>query len=116
MRKQQVFEGLAGCFADVLINDETSEKRSIFCFCEKKAAEPKIQKIYFTEIGTPTPGKNKHKCSVLIEVPPEIQDDFPILIQALENYGVVFVITKMSYLYIYEISQGVLIYRQKVSK
>jgi clathrin heavy chain len=35
--------------------------------------------------------------------------------QAVEKYGVVFVITKMNYLYIYEISKAVLIYRQKLS-
>jgi hypothetical protein len=33
----------------------------------------------------------------------------------IEKYGLVFVITKMSYLYIYEISKGILIIRQKLS-
>ena len=48
-------------------------------------------------------------------MPPDVQGDFPVLMQAVEKYGVVFVITKMNYLYIYEISKAVLIYRQKLS-
>jgi clathrin heavy chain len=35
--------------------------------------------------------------------------------QAVEKYGVVFVITKFSYLYIYEIANSVLLYRQKLT-
>ena len=49
-------------------------------------------------------------------MPPDVQGDFPVLMQAVEKYGVVFVITKMNYLYIYEISKAVLIYRQKLSE
>ena len=68
------------------------------------------------EIGNPAPGQNKHRCSVDIQMPPDVQGDFPVLMQAVEKYGVVFVITKMNYLYIYEISKAVLIYRQKLSE
>jgi clathrin heavy chain len=35
--------------------------------------------------------------------------------QAVEKFGVVFVVTKFSYLYIYEISNAVLLYRQKLT-
>jgi len=68
------------------------------------------------EIGNPAPGQPKHRCSVDIQMPPDVQGDFPVLMQAVEKYGVVFVITKMNYLYIYEISKAVLIYRQKLSE
>ncbi len=112
----QILEGFAGCFADVQVNDVTGYKSSIFSFCEKKAAEPNVQKIHFMEIGNPAPGQNKHRCSVDIQMPPDVQGDFPVLMQAVEKYGVVFVITKMNYLYIYEISKAVLIYRQKLSE
>lgn len=35
--------------------------------------------------------------------------------QAVEKFGVVFVITKFGYIYIYEISTSVLIYRQRIT-
>lgn len=41
--------------------------------------------------------------------------DFPVLMQACEKYGVVFIITKMGYFYMYEISQGSLLFRQKLT-
>jgi len=67
------------------------------------------------EIGQPAPGDAKFKRTVDIQMPPDVQGDFPVLMQAVEKYGVVFVITKFSYLYIYEIQNAVLIYRQKLT-
>lgn len=48
-------------------------------------------------------------------MPPDVQGDFPVLMQAVEKYGVVFVITKFGYIYIYEIANSVLIYRQRIT-
>lgn len=48
-------------------------------------------------------------------MPPDVQGDFPVLMQAVEKYGVVFVITKFGYLYIYEIANAVLLYRQRIT-
>jgi len=41
--------------------------------------------------------------------------DFPVLIQDCPKYGVVFIITKMGFLYMYEISTAALLFRQKVT-
>lgn len=38
-----------------------------------------------------------------------------MLMQAVDKYGVVFVITKFGYIYMYEISQSVLLYRQRIT-
>lgn len=35
--------------------------------------------------------------------------------QAVEKYGVVFVITKFGYIYIYDIANAVMIYRQRIT-
>jgi clathrin heavy chain len=35
--------------------------------------------------------------------------------QAVDKYGIVFVITKFGYLYIYEISNSILLYRQRIT-
>lgn len=114
-RQQQILEGFAGAFADVPLSDVPGYKNNVFCFCEKKAAGPNVQKIHFMEIGNPAPGGQKFKRSVDITLPPDVQGDFPVLVQAVDKYGVVFVVTKFSYLYIYEISNSVLLYRQKLT-
>jgi clathrin heavy chain len=67
------------------------------------------------EIGNPAPNQQKFKKSVEIAMPPDVQGDFPVLMQAVEKYGVIFVVTKMGYFYIYEVSQSVLLYRQRVT-
>lgn len=113
-RQQQLIEGYAGCFADLPITENNLYKNSIFCFCEKKAAET-TQKIHFMEIGNPAPNSQKFKRSVDIQIPPDVTGDFPVLMQAVEKYGVVFVITKFGYIYIYEISNSVLIFRQRIT-
>lgn len=110
-----MLEAYAGCFADVPLSDAPGYKNSIFCFCEKKAAET-THKIHFMEIGNPAPGQTgKFKRTVEIQMPPDVQGDFPILMQAIEKYGVVFIITKFGYVYIYEIQNSVLLYRQRVT-
>lgn len=113
-RQQQLIEGYAGCFADLPVSENSTYKNNIFCFCEKKANET-TQKIHFMEIGNPAPGQNKLKKSIDIQIPPDVQGDFPVLMQAIEKYGVVFVITKFGYIYIYEISTSVLIYRHRIT-
>lgn len=65
------------------------------------------------EIGNPAPGQAKFKKSADIQIQQE--GDFPVLIQDCQKYGVVFLITKMGWLYMYEISSASLLYRQKVT-
>jgi clathrin heavy chain len=67
------------------------------------------------EIGNPAPGQQKFKRSVDISMPPDVQGDFPVLMQTVDKYGVVFVITKLGYLYMYEVSTAALLYRQRIT-
>lgn len=63
------------------------------------------------EIGQPAPGQQKFKKSVEIQFPADVQGDLPMIVHAVEKYGVLFVVTKMGYLYVYEMSEAVLIFR-----
>lgn len=65
------------------------------------------------EIGNPAPGAQKFKKSADIQI--QAEGDFPVLIQDVPKYGVVFVITKMGFFYMYEISSASLVYRQKIT-
>ena len=46
----------------------------------------------------------------------EINGDFPVLIQDCPKFGVIFIITKHGFLYMYEISTVSLIYKSKISE
>jgi len=41
--------------------------------------------------------------------------DFPVLMQDCPRFGVLFIITKMGYLFMYEVSTAALLSRQKVT-
>jgi len=67
------------------------------------------------EIGNPAPGNNKFKVMVDIAMAADAPGDFPILMQASPKYGLVFMITKMGYLFMFETYKGSLIYRQRIT-
>lgn len=48
-------------------------------------------------------------------MPPDVQGDFPVLMQTVDRYGVVFILTKMGFLYMYEISNSVLLFRTRAT-
>lgn len=112
-RLMQPLEGFAACFADIPVEDP-NYTNSILCFAEKKATE-NVSRIHFMEIGNPTPGGQKFKKQVDIAFEPG-QQDFPVLMQAINKYGLVFVITKLGFIYVYEISSANLIYRQRITE
>lgn len=113
--QHQTIEGFAACFADLPLSETNpSYKNSVFCFCEKKAAEG-INRLHIMEIGNPAPGNNKFKVSVDIQMPQDAPGDFPILMQASPKYGLVHMITKMGYFFMFETYKGSLIYRQRIT-
>lgn len=111
-RQQQILEGFAACFTDMPVTDATDYKNNIFCFCEKKAGD-NTQKLHIMEVGNPAPNQQKVKRSADIQM--QQAGDFPVLMQACPKYGVVFIITKMGFLYMYEVSTAALLFRQKVT-
>ena len=108
-------EGYAACFTEMPVTDgNNSYKNGLFCFCEKKAAE-QTQRIHITEIGNPAPGAAKFKINTELQMAPDAPGDFPILMQASPKYGLVFIITKFGYLYMFEASKAALVYRQRIT-
>lgn len=111
-RQQQILEGFAATFTDMPVTDQTDYKNSLFCFCEKKAGE-NTQKLHIMEIGNPAPGAQKIKRSADIQM--QQDGDFPVLMQDCPKFGILFIITKMGFLYMYEVSTAALLYRQKIT-
>mmetsp|Transcript_15628 Transcript_15628/g.21170 ORF Transcript_15628/g.21170 Transcript_15628/m.21170 type:complete len:228 (+) Transcript_15628:361-1044(+) len=108
-------EGYAACFADMPVTDVAGAGNTkLFCFCERKAAEP-THKIICTELGNPPAGQQKFKSMAEIQFAPDAPGDFPMFMQASNKYGLLFMITKAGYFYMYEVSRAALVYRQKVS-
>lgn len=47
--------------------------------------------------------------------PPEFADDFPVAMQISERYGLVYVITKLGLLFVYDLQTATAVYRNRIS-
>lgn len=97
-----------------LTEGNSSYKNSCFAFCEKKANES-VHRLHIMEIGNPAPNAQKFKINTEIAMAPDAIGDFPVLMQVAPKYGLIFVITKLGYLFMFETSRAALIYRQRVT-
>ena len=68
------------------------------------------------EVGNPSPGQPKLRVSAEIQMAPDAAGDFPVLMQFAPKYGIIFIITKFGYLFMYEASTAALIYRQRITE
>lgn len=112
--QQQPLEGFCGSFSEVCVNDNPEYKNSLFCFIEKKAGQPNST-LRIMEIGSPNGTDGKFKQSTQFAYAPEVANDFPVVVHTVENSGILFVITKFGYLFVYVMGSATLIYRQKIT-
>ena len=96
------------------VTENASYKNSLFCFARKDGNDPNY-KLFVMDVGAPAPGQQKHNISVEIAMAPDAQGDFPVLMQASPKYGVIFLMTKFGYFFMFEASTGALIYRQRIT-
>eukprot|EP00824_Muranothrix_gubernata_P013157 TRINITY_DN2754_c0_g1_i2.p1 TRINITY_DN2754_c0_g1~~TRINITY_DN2754_c0_g1_i2.p1 ORF type:complete len:1581 (-),score=427.08 TRINITY_DN2754_c0_g1_i2:505-4755(-) len=111
-KQQQIIEGFTPSFADA--NIDPTYKSSIVCFIGKKSSETQSF-VHINEIGVPKPGSNKLKIKKPISYSPDVAMDFPVIMQPSEKYGVIFMISKMGYLFIFEMATGETIFRNRIS-
>ena len=60
--------------------------------------------------GTPPLKKNAE-----LFFPPEFADDFPVAMQISAKYGLVYVITKLGLLFVYDLETATAVYRNRIS-
>ena len=83
------------------VGNNPSFKNSLFTFMEKKTGE-NVTRIHVMEIGTPNAGEGTFKRSAEVTFPPDVQGDFPVHIHPVPKYGVIFMLSKFGYLFVYE--------------
>jgi clathrin heavy chain len=103
----QNIEGFAPSMRNVKCIDENP--CSIFCFIDKKQNNPNY-KLLITDLS---PAK---RVKVAADVQMAAGNDFPVLMDILEKFGLIFLATNSGNLFIYEITKGILIFKCKVSE
>ncbi len=61
------------------------------------------------------PGTAPLKKQAELFFPPEFADDFPVAMQISDKYGLVYVITKLGLLFVYDLQTATAVYRNRIS-
>ena len=112
--QNQAVQAYISCFVNMQLVDPSYKTKAVV-FIERKHTETGM-KIHVMEIGKPKEGMTKFRKNGEFSTPPEAAADFPLAIQPSETNGVAFIITKMGYLYIFELSTCSLLFRNRVSE
>ncbi|KAA8492928.1 Clathrin heavy chain 1 [Porphyridium purpureum] len=116
-KMSQALEGHAATFASISLGGYDT---SVLAFASLPAAAGSSPVMHMIEVGTERKPENAprfDKKSIPLQFPPQCTaaGDFPIAMDASTKYAVVFMLTKMGFLYVYEISTGTCLYTRQVS-
>lgn len=103
-----------GAFGQIRIRND-QPPASLFAYTERNP-QTKENKLIITEISAPPAGQPKFKQSIPMQYPANADKDFPIVFEFDEKNGVVYIITRMGILFMYEVSVGAKILASKVSE
>lgn len=111
----QPLQGHAAGFATLKLPGR--EEAQVIVFHEKKADNPEPPKLFVREIGRdPSRGAPFGIQPAQIPIPPDAASDFPVSLAVDQKDEVAFMLTKMGYVYVFDIHSGKTIYRAKVTQ
>jgi clathrin heavy chain len=86
----------------------------VISFAQKTLVNGAVNsKLHVIELGQP--GQTSLKKSAELFFPPEFADDFPVSMQVGAKYGLVYVITKLGLLFVYDLESATAVYRTRIS-
>jgi clathrin heavy chain len=105
-----------GCGCGLTVQLPGREKPStVIAFAQKTlAAGALTSKLHVIELGAPA-GTPPVKRNAELFFPPEFADDFPVAMQISEKYGLIYVITKLGLLFVYDLETATAVYRNRIS-
>ncbi|CAL5424607.1 unnamed protein product [Camellia sinensis] len=114
-QRSQALEAHAASFASFKVAG--NEKPSVLiCFASKTSNAGQItSKLHVIELGA-QPGKpafSKKQADLFF--PPDFVDDFPVAMQISHMYSLIYVITKLGLLFVYDLETAAAIYRNRIS-
>ncbi|KAK7849835.1 clathrin heavy chain 1 [Quercus suber] len=114
-QRSQALEAHAASFATFKVAG--NENPSILiCFASKTLNAGQItSKLHIIELGA-QPGKPSFtKKQADLFFPPDFADDFPVSMQVSQKYGLIYVITKLGLLFVYDLETATAVYRNRIS-
>jgi len=114
-KQQQLLEGHAGSFGNVMV-DDSGTPAGVISFVERKAGtlQTKLHIMDVTKArgeGIPTPFKVQQE----VAMPPEAASDFAVSLHLSEKHGVIFMMTKAGYMFMFDVATASMLVRTRVS-
>ncbi|KAL1533145.1 Clathrin heavy chain [Salvia divinorum] len=114
-QRSQALEAHAASFASFKVagNDKGS---ILISFASKSSNAGQVaSKLHVIELGA-QPGKPSFtKKQADLFFPPDFADDFPVAMQISHKYGLIYVITKLGLLFVYDLETATAVYRNRMS-
>lgn len=111
--RSQALEAHAAAFTTLTLGGKAAP---VISFAQKTLAPgggAVVSKLHVIELGLP--GQTSLKKSAELFFPPEFADDFPVSMQISDKYGLVYVITKLGLLFVYDLETATAVYRTRIS-
>ncbi|XP_042382614.1 clathrin heavy chain 1-like isoform X2 [Zingiber officinale] len=114
-QRSQALEAHAASFASFKLagNDKPS---ILVCFASKTVNVGQItSKLHVIELGAQPgkPGFTKKQTDLFF--PPDFADDFPVAMQISQKYSLIYAITKLGLLFVYDLETATAVYRNRIS-
>lgn len=112
-QKSQPLEAHAAAFASIKLAGRDTPS-TVIAFAQKTLKDGQvISKLHTIELGG-APGAAIKKQAELF-FPAEFADDFPVALQISEKYGLVYVVTKLGLLFVYDLETATAVFRNRIS-
>lgn len=109
----QVLQGSAGSFTKMVPPGRT-DPAQVLCFVGTKGDSP--LQLFVMEVGGDNSGSVFRLPPQNIPFAAEAQNDFPVSMLVTEDEDIIYLITKMGYLFLFDAHTGKAVYRAKVSQ
>lgn len=112
----QMLQGHSGAFTTISVPGRDDGPAQILSFEDKKPDQP--AKLFIMEVGREktAPGGVFRVPPQPIPMAPDAPNDFPVTMNASKKHGMVYMITKMGYIYLFDIYTGKPIYRARITQ
>ena len=113
----QMLQGHSGVFGVIKVPGErVNEPAQVLCFEDKKPDQP--AKLLIMEVGREktAPGGVFRVVPQAIPVAPDAPNDFPVTMNVSKKHDMVYMISKMGYLYLFDIFSGKAVYRARITQ
>eukprot|EP00879_Flechtneria_rotunda_P000465 GHRR01000566.1.p1 GENE.GHRR01000566.1~~GHRR01000566.1.p1 ORF type:complete len:1351 (+),score=578.78 GHRR01000566.1:197-4249(+) len=111
--KSQPLEAHAAAFSTVKFAGRDAPS-TVISFAQKALKDGQVvSKLHVIELGSVPGGAVKRNAELFF--PAEFADDFPVSLQISERFGLVYVVTKLGLLFVYDLETATAVYRNRIS-